>query len=374
MAMRPLLPPWTLSRYLARKFLIHTGCVFGALFFMTFLLSLTELLRRTSSKEDVGFGRVLEMAFFSSSGLAEIFIPFACFIGGMSWAFSFSKNREVIAIQTSGIPLWLFLLPSLLLGGVIGLLDVVIYNPVSSILTARFEEMEATHIAKRAGGRFSVSDTGLWLAQNQEGGGGQAILHAARANPQGDALSDVAIFLYDGEENYVGRIDAAKALLEEGRWNLRDAWRRSAKGETASFAESDSYPTTLSPNHVRESFARPKTMSLLALKRFIDLAESTGLSVETHSVYFHSLLSLPFLLPAMVLLGSVFGLFTAHRGRGFALTAFFGLAMSILIYFLIETSHALGQSGEIPVLVSVWTPVFVGWGFGLGFLLLREEG
>ena len=363
-------PIWTISLYLGRRFLFHFGCFFGGFFFLTILLSLTDLLRRTSRKGDVGFGTVLEMTFLNSFSVMEILIPFAFFLSAMSCFYALSQKRELIAIRIAGVPSWQFLLAPLLIAFFAGVLQITLYNPISSIFTERFQNLEAVFIKKRAS-RFTVSDSGLWLRQEQNGK--QTILHALRTNPQASTLYDVSIFLYDEENNYTQRIDAKTARLEKGYWKMRDVRRVSQNGTKILFEDAGQHPTLLSEEQVRESFALPEAMSLGALQRFINLAEKTGLAVPQHRVHFHNLLSQPFFLPAMLLLGAVFTLFHMERQRHFARTALVGVLVGVGIYFVLQTGHTLGREGGVSVLFGVWAPVLICWTCGVTLLLAQEE-
>ena len=80
-----------------------------------------------------------------------------------------------------------------------------VYNPFAARLISRYEELEARYIRGRSS-LLAVSSNGLWLRQGDEKG--QTVIHALRVSDSGLRLQDVILFIYEGKDNFRGRIDA----------------------------------------------------------------------------------------------------------------------------------------------------------------------
>ena len=77
-------------------------------------------------------------------------------------------------------------------------------------------------------------------------------MHAMRSSNQGLELNGVTIFQYDPDQNPTERIEARKATLKDGRWELEDAWV-SAVGRNLNLYKNYLVSTYLTPTQVRDT-------------------------------------------------------------------------------------------------------------------------
>ena len=98
-------------------------------------------------------------------------------------------------------------------------------------------------------------------------------------------------------QRFAGRIDARSAVLETGAWTMQDAWVSGPEGKSVHHAVY-SFPTTLTPSQIQESFASPSTISFWDLPYFIATARKAGFSAVRYVLYFDSLLVMPALFAA----------------------------------------------------------------------------
>ena len=68
----------TLSVYIGRHFLVCFLVCFGMFLLLVLLFDSIELLRRASSKPDVSFADVIEMAIYRLPQLGQEDLPFCC--------------------------------------------------------------------------------------------------------------------------------------------------------------------------------------------------------------------------------------------------------------------------------------------------------
>src|SRR5690606_6473439 len=123
--------------------------------------------------------------------------------------------------RAAGVSVWQFMMPAIAVSLTIGVLSVCLLNPVSAVMLKQFEELEARHIKNRVS-QLSVSQSGLWLRQPEVGG--QTVIHAQRALQAEMILQDVTFYVFEGEDDFIRRIDARSAQLGPGRWLVRDAY------------------------------------------------------------------------------------------------------------------------------------------------------
>ena len=170
----------------------------------------------------------------------------------------------------------------------------------------------------------------------------------------------------------VGRIDAEKSRLENGYWDLTNAWL-TGPDKPPRFLSHYQMKTNLSMQDVQDSFASPETMSFWDLPSFIKVLENAGFSAINHRLYWNALLASPILQCAMVLVAATFTLRLTRRG-GTALLIMGGVFVGFLLYFLSDIVHALGLSSSVPVVLAAWAPAGVALLLGLAMLLHLEDG
>lgn len=359
----------TLSIYLGRQFLNGILLAFFVMVVLVLLADLVEHLRRAATKEQATLAIVVAMSFLQLPSLAQKLLPFAVLFGGI-WTFSrLTRTHELVVTRSSGVSVWQFLTPALVIALLIGVFVVTIFNPLASAMVTRYEQLEMKYLQGRPH-LLEVSATGLWLRQADADG--QAVVHARGISSEGTELSGVIVFLYGDADRFVGRIDAKSARLRPGYWELSDALL-TAPDAPAERYETYRLHTSLTLAQIQESFASPETMSFWSLPGFIETLEAAGFTAKRHRLYWHATLNLPVLLCAMVLLSATFSLrLTRYGYTGWLIAA--GVAAAFLLYFISDVVFAMALAGKLPVVLAAWTPTGVALALGLALLFHLEDG
>ena len=358
----------TLSGYIARQYLMwYLGFLFG-LVGVIVLVSTVDRLDRLANK-DAPLTVVYEMVFLKLPFLSQEVMPFTLLFAGLACFWRLTRSHELVVTRAAGISVWQILIPVLGVALLVGVLTVTVLNPVASVLLGRFEQLEAKYIHNQSS-TLSVSRQGLWLRQADPDG--QSVIHARRVTGTSMTLHDVIIFRFADRDRFVGRIDAARAVLRPGAWQVFEAWV-SSPGTRARFAERLEIPTELTREKILDSFAPPETISFWNLPGFIELLENAGFSATRHKLQLHRLLATPLLFAAIILLAVSFSLRPQRRGR-VGLVIFGGALTGFLLYFVSNLVFALGLSGNIPVVLAAWTPAGITLMLGVATLLHLEDG
>lgn len=359
----------TLSSYFGRQFVACVIGTFLAIMAVVFLLDLVELLRRAASKESATFSVVVQMAALKAPHMGETILPFAVLFGGMLAFTRMTRSHELVVARAAGVSVWQFLLPAIGAALVLGILKVTVFNPISSAMTARYEGLE-NRVLHNRDNFLAVSSGGLWVRERTQEG--NVVLHARGITEDADALRSVTVFRFRENDSFNGRIDAARGRLKSGYWELYETVETSRDGIPTPLPVRR-LATDLTLDNIHDSFASPNTMSFWDLPGFIDVLEAAGFSSVRHRLHFHSLLSSPLLLCAMVLIAATFSLRLTRRGGTLTWTVF-GLFFGFLFYFLSDLVFALGLSARIPEVLAAWTPATVATLLGIASLLHLEDG
>lgn len=359
----------TLSAYLVRHVAFWLATVFAGVTGVALLFDTVELLRRSAGKAEVGIMVVLQMSVFKLPHLVQQMLPFCVLLGATLAFWRLARANELVVTRAAGISAWQILAPAITIAVLVGIIQIALFNPLASVMLSKFEQLETRYL-KPSISFLSVSSTGLWLRQSDATG--QSVIHASRVAQSDMSLHGVIIFLFEGEDRFIGRIDAKNARLREGFWEIQNAWI-SAPNKRPFYAARHRLDTDLTLTKILDSFASPETMSFWQLPRFIDTLEKAGFSGHRHKLYWHSLLASPLLLAAMILVAAIFSLRTSRRG-GVALSICGAVLSGFFLYIMSDLVYALALSASIPTLLAAWMPAGVSTLLGLTALFHIEDG
>lgn len=364
--MTPISP--TLFRYLGRNFLLHFAAVLLFLLGIVFIFETVELLRRAASREGVSFNDVIAMAALKLPHTGMILLPFGILFGAIYTCWKLNRTHELTVIRAAGLSVWQFLSPLVAVAVLAGMLATAVVNPVSSIMLAKFRQMEGA-LFNRNDSLVAVGATGIWLRQPLEDG--YALLHAATLDPRDWRMRDVIVYFFNDADTFQKRVDGGEAFLKEGRWDIRDALvndRAGARREKAL-----AIPTELTSRKIEESFADPDTISFWNIPEYVKIMEETGFPSARLRIQFQELLAQPLLFAAMILLAAAFSLRPPRVG-GTGLMIALGVGAGFLVFFMESMLGAFGASQKIPAYLAAWTPAVVSFLLGATALLHMEDG
>ncbi|MFZ1107210.1 MAG: LPS export ABC transporter permease LptG [Rhodomicrobium sp.] len=358
-----------LSRYMAIRFAVTILVVFSVTFLIIFFVDFVEVLRSGSRFDNVSAGMLALVALLRVPVFAELALPFAILIGTIAAFLSFSRTSELTIIRASGVSVWQFLQPGLLVGFVIGVFAVTVYNPVASATKAMSERIQ-TELFNNQSSFGTIRMSGSWL--RQEGADGPTILHAKASADRGLTLGGVTLLQFDLNNRFYEQIQATKAELSQGYWRLENAVVQGSGTPMQRYGEYF-VSTYLSPVQIMNSIGSIETLSFWELPGFINFAKKAGIPTEQYELQYQLMLARPILLAAMVLIAATCSLkpFRFGRIQTMVLT---GLIGGFGFFIVSEISRKVGASGLVPVTVAAWAPAIMALLLSATVLLHQEDG
>lgn len=364
----------TIHYYFARKFL-WTITGIGAIFFaLLALVDLMEQLRRFNVDE-IGFTAILRLTLLKApEGLYQI-LPLIVILASIALFIGLARSSELVVVRASGRSAMVTLLSPIIVALLLGLLSVSTFNPIVAATTDRYHSLSERY---RSGenAALSISSEGLWMRQG--GANGQAVIHAASANPEASTFYDVSIVTYDQGGWVSHRIEADTASLEDGAWTLENAraWPLTPGLNPESGKKVHDVlklESTLTLDRIRDSFGTPSVISVWDLPEFIKDLEDAGFSARRHAVWLQMELAQPLFLAAMVLVAAAFTMRHARFGRT-GLAVLIAVMTGFALYYVRNFAQILGENGQIPVSLAAWAPPVASVLLALGLLLHMEDG
>lgn len=368
--MRGISAGGTLARYFSARFLIAMLAMFLICCVLIFFVDFIEMLRRAGNfSGDIPGILLAWMTLLRLPSFSELVLPFAVLIGTIVIFLMLSRSSELVVLRAAGISVWQFTLPAMVVAFLLGWLFVLLYNPIAAVARAQAEQLYATAFGKDES-LLKTKKAGAWL--REDGTDGPSVVHALQVLNQGLELTGVTVFQYDRDHALTERIEAKRAVLRDGRWELEDAWV-SAVGQEPEFYKRYLLSTYLTPTQVRDSLGTVFSISFWDLPNFIQIAERAGLPATQYRVQYHLLLSRPFLLVTMVLIAATCSL-KGFRFGNVQINAIFGVAAGFGFFVFSEISRNFAMAGLTSAAAAAWVPVIIAASLALTVLLYKEDG
>jgi lipopolysaccharide export system permease protein len=361
--------PWTLFWYLAARFalaIVTTMLVCG---FLIFMIDMIELLRLAGKYGAVPMTQLLQIAALRLPSYMEFLLGFAVLVGSIGALIHFNRKSELAVMRAAGMSVWQFLMPGMTVGLLIGLLGMVVYNPMAAAGRDKADRAFAKafgnddNLLKAQGG-------GSWL--RQAGQDGESIISAVAAAERGTRLTGVMSLSYDRDGHFSERIDAASAELKNGYWQVKNGWVTRLGQEPERF-ETYLLSTYLTPDRVQDALGSVTSVSFWELPGLIEVTEKAKLASDRLRVQYEQLWARPLLCLAMVLLAATVSLKSFRSGRIQTMVAT-GMLGGFGFFLFSEIARQIGTSGLAPAWASVWVPVVAVMVISTTVLLHQEDG
>ncbi len=359
---------WTLNRYLGRQYLMWFLVFLGALAGIIFLFEIAELLRRAADEPNANFILIIKMGLYKLPETVERVLPFVVLFAAMFTFWRLTRSHELVIVRSAGVSAWQFLMPALTVTLLFSFFNVTVLNPIGAVFNARYKMLESRYLAHAP--TLELTGAGLWLRQRDNDR--HYLLHADHVSTDPLTLTPLIVFIYDNNDHYLGRIDAPKGVLQEGYWEIGDAWLNLDQ-KPPEHVDRTSITTTLTLDKIQESMAPPNTISFWELPGFIRALRAIGLPPARHELEFQGLLSHPVLLCAMVFVAAAFSLRMSRRG-GLLPIIIGGVIAGSTVFVLGNVASALGINQRLPVILAAWAIPIAALALANAALLYLEDG
>ena len=336
------------------------------------MFDMIEILRKTSGRYDVSVWFLIQYVIAKLPETVDKIIPFVVMVSTMITFWRLSKMNEFVIIRAAGVSIWGVLTPVLLAVFSIGMFWIMVINPFSSRMYELRETM-SYRLKTNNPDAFLFSNKGLWIRESLKPDV-VSVINTGAINLKEDVLwlHDVSIIEIDEKMQVKRRIEAFVANLKGEELDLRDV-RIYKSGQKAEIINNMKYPTKMSLQRIKDNFVDPEAISFWNLPDTIDFYQASGFSVQRYLMRYISLIALPFMLMAMVLVAGIFSLKPNQRQGGVLMMIVFGIATGFSVYFISQVISAFGINAYIPIWFAVWAPAIVVTSISVSYYLHKEE-
>ncbi len=337
-----------LNIYILKKFFFTFLITFITFAIILFIGDFVEQFRKAAGKQ-IPVNIILQLAALNFPNLISFSIPLITFAASMASFLILIKGSEKIIINSSGVSNFKLVLPAIVLYLTIGIVFVIVANPLIAIFDEKYSELDYKYI-DRVDKFASITKNGLWLKQDNPSTNISSVLYAMNIQEQGKRIDNFMILEYDQNGIFQGRLDGTTAKLNDGFWEMQNTQITPRFGKT-SFRDNLSYHTNIKPKDITDSLSSPGSISIWRLLTFINFLESLGYSALDFKLHFYELIFLPIFMASLVVLSSSLILKLKQNDK-FTKTSVYSLLLIFIIYFLSNLLNALGTTAQITPVIA----------------------
>lgn len=381
-----------IQRYVFRENLAALMLTLGIIVLAIVLVDVVEQMRTVGSRTPIPVSTAFSLTMMKTPGLIMETLPFAMLVGSILCFSQLSRRSEIPAFRAAGVSAWRFLGPAMVLAFLLGVLMVTLIDPLATRLNEQFETTRERLLNPNAAANPETAD-GVWLSQGDMTAGaptngagsvtlqnpdGQAIISAKRVVGRGEALEDVTFYYFapgrlgTEDREFTHRIDADRAVLTSGFWQLEGVVENRAGGEVTR-TDKLAVPTNLRNDTLLQRFASAKTIPFWDLPDFIRDGRNAGMEVDDYVLKFHTLLATPVMMLAMSLIGAVVCLRLARSG-GLTQLIGAGALAGFVLFFATRVAAGMSSAGAAPPEAAAWCPPLFALFSVLTILAHNEDG
>lgn len=341
----------TLVVYMLKKFF---SIFLGSLLFFVLVLSLTDLLMNLWSyiSKGVSFKTVGLIMLLYVPKTVWYALPIAMLFATAYMLSDFYARNELLAVFASGISLFKFAFPLLLVSFV---MSFAMFFLEDNLVVKTFSKKEALQRKVLQTEQNKNNDNIVIMAEE-----GSIVYQAEYYDDALQRLFNLCILFRDKEKNLQAIILADNASYQDGLWLLSGATQYTYEKNEIKIKALDQNLTKLlkeSPETFRNNTVSVETVSSSQARAYIQHLERAGLpSSEAKSVYYKKF-SFPFVLVIVVFLAV--GLSGKTRKNVLIVSLFLSILSVVLFYVTQMITMLMAKFGTIPPLFGAWFPVFL---------------
>lgn len=339
-----------LDRYIIKQFLLTA--LFGIIAF-TIIFVVIDLMEKLDDFLDRKAEAMIIIQYYVAftPEMIKLMTPVAILLSSLFTTGKLSNNNELTAMKSSGVSIYRFMLPMLIIALVISIASVYFNGWIVPFANQHKFTIERLYLQRNY---VSTARSNIYMQDSP-----RRIVYMSyfdRTTNIGTRAS-IQDFSDSNLISMARRVDAQQIHWDSvsGKWTMINATIRDFANNLETIRRVDRITMdTLHfvPVDIIKKEEKPDEMNYFELRRFIERQQRTGNDVARWQVDFYSKVSFPFASFIVVLFGVPFS-FGKRRG---GLAVQFGISVAVCFIYLMfmKTSQVFGYNGDLQPLLTAW--------------------
>jgi len=283
--------------------------------------------------------------------LFEIF-PFIFLLTTQLLFFDLFRKDELNLLKKNGLSNLKIIKILFFTSIIIGIFNILIYYNIASKLKFHYSNIK-NNFSNDNKYLAMVSDSGLWIKDEIN----NKILIIKSKQIKNNYISDTVINEFNKNFDLIRTIQSEKIDISENEWIIFNP--------QVTFDNNSEYPkkqitleTNFNEEKINNYFSNISTLNLIKLFDLKKDFKKLGYSTDEIEIYILQLFSMPILYGLLTVMASII-MFNLTRGKSLLFHIVIGVLMSVMIYYMNFIFSSLGNSGKIPVILSIFFPIMI---------------
>ena len=283
--------------------------------------------------------------------LYEMF-PFIFLISTQFFFIDLFQNKEIYTFRQFGLSNLNLMKFISIISLIYGLFIIVFFYNFSATLKKEYLKIKNKY-ADDNKYLAVITKNGLWIKDITEDE--ITIINADKID--NNFLINASLSQFDKDYKFIKSIIAEKINTQDFNWLLYNTTitynnNFSEKSDTTSFK------SNFNSKKINNLFSELSSLNYYELQNLKNDYKSIGYSIKEIEVQNHKIYSLPILLMLMTIIATII-MFKNKFKKNLLLNLFLGIFISVLVYYISHFSSLLGENGKLPIILSIWLPVFI---------------
>ena len=352
--------------YLIKLFLKKIFYITGIFFSLVLILSVFDEINYFKDHNVNTFFPFLMTILNAPSTLFEIF-PFIFLISTQFFFIELIDKKELETFKSSGLNNIKILKVLFLTSLTLGIFIILIFYHFSSKFQFMYFQLKNNYSNDNKY-LAAVTENGLWI--KDELNNKKIIINADKLEK--NYLKNVSISEFNENFKLIQIIESKKVDITNTNWIIYKPIV-SKNNITEINDQNMFFLTHFNQDKINSMFRNLTSLNFFELKQLMKDYKLLGYSTSEIKIHLHKLFSTPIYVGIMSIVSAII-MMNIKKNKSMIFHVASGILFSVLIYYLSYMFTLLGQNEKIPLLVSIWLPLFMFTGFILiGLVRINEK-
>tara|TARA_B100000780_G_scaffold277912_1_gene249838 strand:+ start:709 stop:1791 length:1083 start_codon:yes stop_codon:yes gene_type:complete len=287
----------------------------------------------------------------SFSILYEIF-PFIFLISAQFFFIKILDTNELIAFKNYGLSNNKILSIIALTSFFAGILITSFFYNASAILKFKYLDIKNQY-TKDNKYLASITENGLWIKDYNDSE--LYFINAKRVST--NTLHNVDILVFNENFQLNRSIFTIEADITTNKWLMNEAIIVEEKGDRK-ILNNYSLNSNFNYTKINNLYSDLSALNIYELIKLRNAYKNINYSITEVDLHIKRISSYPFFLTIMTIFSSIF-MFNIKHQKPKIFYATGGILLSVFIYYMNFFFAALGKNEQIPIMLSIWLPIFL---------------
>ena len=337
--------------YLGKLFVEKFVKISLIFFCVVILINFFEEIR-FSEKYNTDLYYTIYLSILNAPSLIFEVLPFVFFVTIKFFYLDLNEKKELSILNSNGISNLRIIFLLIIITSTLGIFLLTFYYSFSSSLKSKYLDVKNS-FSNSNEYLAVVNDDGLWIKEEIDNK--LYIIHAEKfdKNKLKYLTINQANKYYDSEST----LSAETANINSNNWQLSNVSILNEDGKTKKF-KSYVYNSSFNGETISNLFSNLNALNIYELHQLSDSYLKIGYSNTDIKIHLNKIYSMPLFYILMTVLGFIIiKKIKILNSKFFAIII--GIFVSVIVYYINYFSSILGQSGVLPIKLSIWVPLLI---------------